>query len=257
MTRVRRLVVPLGIACGLAAASPAVHALTVGPLHHQTVRDTVSGSVTRLSVSNDVGDITVVPGSVTRIAAFEQYSFKPPTVSHSLRGGLLEVDARCPRTAGPVDVGLNECAADLVITVPRDVTVDAIDGDGDIRTRDLRGAETLRSDAGDITVERVAASALSCRSSDGDVHLSAVRVKTVALATDTGEISADVATLPRSVVARSSDGDIALTVPTGTYAVDAHSVDGTSQVRGITVERGARRTLSARTDEGDIHIAGR
>jgi hypothetical protein len=241
----------------LALAAPAASALTVGPAHHQTVSATVSGTVTGLSVNNDVGDIVVVPGSVTRIVAAEQYSFNAPTVRHSLRNGLLTVVARCPRTAGPLDVGLNDCAADLVITAPRDVTVDAFDSVGDIRTRDLRGVESLRDDVGDVAVTRVTAFSVRAISSDGVLRLTAERTPSLDLRSDTGDIHADLATMPRSVVARSSDGDVYLTLPAGAYAVDTHTDDGTTHVHGITEQSDAPRTVSARTAEGDIRIVGR
>ncbi len=251
------VVVLLGAAATVLGSVSAASGLTVGPAHHRTVEATVAGAVTSLSVSNDVGDIVVIPGSVTRIVATEQYTFNAPTVRHSLRNGVLSVIARCPRTAGPVDVGLNDCAADLVMTLPRDVAVDAMDSVGDIRVRDLRGNESLRSDVGDIVVDRVTASSIRASSSDGELRLNAVRAPTVNLRSDSGDIRADLAAMPRAVVARSSDGDVSLTLPAGTYAVDTHTDDGTTHVRGITDRSDAQRSVSVRTSDGDIRIDGR
>ncbi|HVX68555.1 MAG TPA: DUF4097 family beta strand repeat-containing protein [Mycobacteriales bacterium] len=215
MTKLRAVVVAGGVAGVVASAAPAN---AIGPVHHQTQRAVVVGNVTALVIRGEVGNITVVPGPVTRITAREQYNLEAPRLAHSLDDGVLRVSAPCPRPTGIIELGLNDCAVDLLITVHRAVTVDASNSVGDIRARGLRGAETLRTDVGDIVIDDVRAP-----------HLRAV----------------------------SDTGDISMSVAAGTYAVDVHSDVGDTRVRGISVASDAPRTLSARTDTGDIRITGR
>ncbi|HWC33916.1 MAG TPA: DUF4097 family beta strand repeat-containing protein [Mycobacteriales bacterium] len=242
------------VATTLAFAGPAS---ALGPVHHQTERVVVPGQVTALSVRGEVGNITVLPGSVTRIVAAEQWNFAAPTLTHTLQDGVLRVAAPCPRPTGIVDIGFNDCLVDLLITVPAAVTVDAVDSVGDIRIRDLRGNETLRSDVGEIRVDRVVGPSLTATSDTGSVRLAGVRFAALTLRSSSGGVQADLARMPRTVVARSSDGDVDLTVPAGTYAVDTHTDVGSTHVRGITSSSDAPRTLSAHTDDGDIRIVGR
>jgi hypothetical protein len=215
VTKLRLFVVCGAVASVLTVAAPAS---ALGPIHHQAERVGVPGKVTGLVVRGEVGNIKVVPGSVTRIVATEQWNLEAPKLRHTLRDGLLRVSAPCPRTTGIVDLGLNNCAVGFVITVPRDVTVDARDSVGDILTRDLRGPESLHSDVGNVVVDNVRAT---------------------------------------EIKASSSTGDVSLTVPAGVYAVDVHSDIGDAHVRGITVQSDAARKLTARTDTGDIRIIGR
>lgn len=245
-----------GVALALGVSAPAA-ALTIGALHHETVRATLSGTVTRVVASDDVGDITVVPGSVTRVVAVEQYNFTAPTVTDTLREGVLRIVASCPSTAGPVDVGLNDCASDLVITVPRAVAVDAVSDVGDVRTQGLRGPERLRSSAGDVIAEAVAARTLKATTDSGDVRLVGVRSRVLTLRSSAGDIDADLAAAPDRIVASTTEGDVKVTLPSGTYAVELHTDYGTSHVQGITEQSDAPHMVSARTSDGDIRIVGR
>lgn len=215
MTKLRGLVVCGGVISVLAVAAPAS---ALGPIHHQTQRVVIPDKVTALAVRGEVGNITVVPGPVTRVVAVEQYNLEAPNLIHTVRDGLLRVSAPCPRPTGIVDLGLNNCGVDFVITVPRNVTVAARNAVGDIRVRDLRGAESLHSAVGDVTLDNVRAA---------------------------------------SIKASSDTGDISMSVPSGAYAVDVHSDIGETHVRGITVQPDASHALSARTATGDIHITGR
>lgn len=257
MTKARVVVLAVLASAFAMATSPAGAIDVGGPFHHQTVRVTVPGEITALTVTNDVGNVTVVPGEVAGIVAYEQYNFQAPKLVHTLRDGVLHVAAPCPRTTGVVDLGLNNCAADLVITVPQAVTVNAHDSVGDIRIRDLRGIETVHTDDGDVLLDGVAASKLTVTSDTGTVRLANVRSDALTLRNADGDIRADLATMPHSLVARNDTGDVDLVVPAGIYALDLHSDDGSTHVTGITAHSDASRTLSAHTSDGDIRITGR
>jgi hypothetical protein len=215
MAILRGIAVTGGVASVLLVAAPA-HA-DIGAKQH-TERVAVAGTVTSLVVRGEVGSITVVPGAVTRIVAKEQYNLHAPRLQVSLRHGLLQVAAPCPRPPGIIALSLNRCDVSFVITVPRKTAVRAFNEVGNIRVRDLRGSQSLRSALGDVVVSGVSA---------------------------------------RRIDASSDTGDVLLTVPAGTYAVHAHTGTGDAHVRGITVRSDAARVLSARSEIGDIRIVGR
>ncbi|HVT64156.1 MAG TPA: DUF4097 family beta strand repeat-containing protein [Mycobacteriales bacterium] len=256
MTKFRCLVVLAATVSTLAVAAPA-SALLGQPAHHRTVRVTVPGKVTALSVRNDIGDITVLPGDVTRVVAVEEYDSKAPTLKHSLDNGLLTVSAPCPRPTGVISLGLDNCSVDLIITVPQSVTVDAVDDVGDVKVRDLHGTESLRTSDGDILVRDVAAPMLNVTSDTGSINLDGVRARTLTLKNSDGDIRADLFATPHTVIARNDTGDVALTLPAGIYALDLRTDDGGTHVHGITVHSDAGRTVSAHTSDGDIRITGR
>lgn len=254
VTKVRALIVGGAAASLLAVAAPAS---ALGPTHHQTERAAVPGKVTALVVRGEVGNITVVPGTVTRIVAREQWNLEQPKLVHTLHDGELRVSAPCPRPTGIVSLGLNNCSVDFVMTVPRSVTVDARDSVGDVLVRGLRGAESLHSDVGSVVADGVVAPALAAAADSGTVRLADVRAGSLTLRSSSGAIRADLASMPNRVVARSSDGDVELSLPAGVYALDLHTDVGSTHVHGITVHSDARRTVSAHTDDGDIRITGR
>ena len=88
-------------AAGAAVVMGAAPASALGPLHHQTVRLHVTGKVVALSIRGEVGDIRIVAGTSTRVVAKESWNLTAPTLTHSLKDGVLRVAAPCPRGGGP------------------------------------------------------------------------------------------------------------------------------------------------------------
>jgi hypothetical protein len=254
MAKLRVLVAAGGVVAGITlAAAPAA---ALGPLHHQTLRASVSGKVTSLVVRGDVGDIKVVPGITSQIVAVEQYNFAAPKLTHSLSDGVLRVSAPCPES-GSLNLGLNDCSVDFVITVPSAVTVDALDDVGGISVRGLSGHEQLHTDVGEVLVNGVSASSVLATASAGTVRLQDVSARALTLRSDTGGVVADLSSVPQSVVARSSDGDVNLTVPAAAYALHVHTDVGSQHVTGIIAESDAPRSITASSDDGDVRITGR
>lgn len=215
MVKLRVAVLAGGVFAATALAAAPASAL--GPLHHHTDSVSVAGKVTAVSIRNEVGDIRIVAGTTTRIVAKEAYNLAGPTLTHSLRDGVLTVSAPCPRQ-GPVDLGLNDCYVDFVLTVPSAVAVEAMDSVGDITVHGLRGNEKLR--------------------------------------TDVGRIDAVLASAPRTVVARNSVGEVHLVLPSGSYALHLHTQIGSAHVRGITRDADAPHRVTATSDDGNIRIQG-
>lgn len=254
MVKLRAVVLTGGVVAGIALAAAPASAL--GPLHHQTLRVTVAGKVTSLVVRGEVGDIKVVSGATTRIVAIEQYNLSAPQFTHSLSDGVLHVSAPCPRE-GVISLGLNNCAVDFVITVPHEVAVDAVDEVGDVSVRGLQGNDSVHTDVGEVNLAGVSAPTLSATTSAGTVRLIGVAANTVNLRNDTGGIQAELTDAPRSLIARSSDGDVDLTVPSGDYALHLHTDIGSAHVTGVTEQADAPRTVTATSDDGDVRITGK
>lgn len=206
--------------------------LQVPPILHDTTTTTpVSGTIRAVVARTDMGSIIVAPGSAHSIRFHKTWNYAEPTMTRTLRDGVLTVTAKCAED----HTSLNKCSDDLLITVPSVVTVDADTGFGNIVTKNLKGNEKLGSSFGDITASRVAAGAISASSSEGRVAF-------------------DLASIPTTAFAKSSFGDILMKVPAGTYAVSTKTGYGDVHVSGIRQDSGASRKLTAISSFGDITV---
>ncbi len=100
----------------------------------------------------------------------------------------------------------------------------------------VSGALRLSTSDGSVLATGVGATDVEARSSDGDVVLS--------LGTTTDR-----------VVALSSDGRVQVALPRGStpYRVDAGSSDGTTQVQ-VPTDPAAPRTITAHSSAGDVTV---
>jgi hypothetical protein len=82
-------------------------------------------------------------------------------------------------------------------------------------------------------------------------------VSSVSIANDTGDLTASLLRRPHSITAKSKVGDVHLTVPRGTYAVELHAGLGHEKIRGVKSSDNATRAIRASTKVGDITLQGR
>ncbi len=151
----------------------------------------------------------------------------------SVRGGVLRLHARCPRTV------LGDCAMAYRLAVPDNVPVAVRTTSGAVRVEGLRGSARLTTDTGSVRVDEFCGFALRAVSETGDVLASA-------------ECS------PERLELRSGTGDVTARVPPGAYETDAQSDSGRRRVRGITERDGSPFRLQALSTTGDVLVeAGR
>jgi hypothetical protein len=261
------------LAAALIALAAVVAAAAALVADERTVRGTVEGSVRAVVLDLDAGDVEVRggPGPV----AFERRErslFERPEVRQSLDGGVLRIEARCD------DVAPGPCSVDLTLRVPDGTRVQARSDAGDVDLHDLaasavraesfagdvhaRAVRTpsaeLRSDAGDVQAVDVRAGRLALHSDAGDVEAEEVSAERVALTANAGDADGELLVAPAALEARSDAGDVVLTVPAGRYALDARSDAGEVRVEdGLVRDAGAARRLVASTDAGDVDLAAR
>jgi hypothetical protein len=201
-------------------------------LHSTTTQTPISGTITKVVLDGQVGDLVVQAGMPSTVATRQQWNLLAPTVTQSESGGVLTVTTKCP------NVIENNCSVDVTVTLPAKVIVDATAGVGDIATRNLVGAETLRTYVGDVDVSNL-------------------RAPTLGVATSTGSITVALPTAPIAATLESQVGDVNATVPAGAYALTATTQTGEVQVSGVTNSRSARRSLTAQSQTGDVNITGK
>jgi hypothetical protein len=202
-------------------------------LNEQTRTIPLTGTIRSVVVRSDMGEIALAPGSKHLIRVHETWNYARPTVTHTLKNGVLTVRATCPND----QTSFNKCSNDLALVVPKAVSVNAVSDFGDVVTKGLRGNEKLVTDFGDVRAIGVSADSISADTNYGTVALT-------------------LASAPKKVVGLSDFGNIGIKVPSGAYAVDAKSGWGDINVKGITRSGSAARRITARTSYGDVFIAG-
>jgi hypothetical protein len=108
------------------------------------------------------------------------------------------------------------CGVDSILEVPRATSVRVVTGTGDLRAENLQGSADVVA-----------------RASTGDIRVEASR--------------------PGTVQAQADTGDIHISVPDLTYAVDTETGTGDENV-DVRRDDASPRKLRAHTDTGDVHL---
>jgi putative adhesin len=243
----------LGIVCVVLLAGGAL-ALASTVFRHTDHRSRIArGTVTRVVVAADNGDVALRSGPAGRATVAESRHFwwHKPKLRVALRDGVLTVRVDC----GGFGPG---CADDLRVTVPRGLAHASVAVDsGDV---EMTGVDARRVDAltgsGDLDADGLAGT-VRLQTDSGDVTARALRGDTVAAGTDSGDVDVAVLTAPRSLSASTDSGDVDLDVPAERYRVDADAGSGDVTVDGVLRDDTAARRIDAHSDSGDVAVIGR
>ena len=174
-------------------------------------------------------------------------------------GALVASTSDGEITATDVDapnVLLRSDRGDVVASsVIGDLTASSSDGVVSL-TRVRAGTIAAHSDTNDVSVSNSRATRVVAGTSSGRLRVIGVRAEAFALTNDTGSVLLHTVNAPRNISARTSDGAVAVEVPAGRYAVDAHSTDGQVHVSGLTRSAAAARHITARSDTGNVRVTG-
>jgi hypothetical protein len=192
----------------------------------------VEGPVRSVVVDSERGAVLVRAGEAggATVAQHRKWILVGPEVDVDLTDGVLRVDVSCPA------LSVASCSADLDLAVPEDVAVDVKTVRGHLDVRGVRGTVKAVSEDGDVTVdapsERVTAAAI------------------------TGTVDVRTPVSPVTVTAQSETHDVIVRVPPGDYRLALFSGVGSTSVVGVTDDRTAPRSLTARSGSGDVRVTG-
>jgi hypothetical protein len=165
-----------------------------------------------------------------------------------VRGGAA--DLRLKDHCDGFPVVDDPCSVDSVLEVPRATSVRVVTGGGDLRADNLRGSAELRAGTGDLRAVGVTGP-LRLSSETGDVHVEGPSSEVVAH-TSTGDIRVEAST-PGTIDAQADTGDIHISVPDLTYAVDVQTDTGGDNI-DVRPDDASPRKLRAHTQTGDVHL---
>ena len=214
--------------------------------HTQTL-----AAASSIEIEGHSGDIRVVGSdrSDIRLTTTKHRSiFGRPHVQASYSEGRLRLDGSCP----DFQLWGNDggCSVSYRLEVPRDVAVRLATHSGDVSAEALRGDADLQTRSGDVDVDGVLGKLrLQTRSGDVDVDSASTDI-------DADTRSGDVDVRARNAVrvrAQTSSGDVHVSVPDRTYAVQAQAASGDENV-DVRTDARAPRSIEARTSSGDVHV---
>jgi hypothetical protein len=210
------------------------------------------GSVTRVVVEGDSGDVVLRSGPAGRVTVAETRHFwlRKPKLHFTLRDGVVTAKVDCG-SFGP------GCSDDLRLTVPPEVARTSVSADsGDVHVSGMRGAVDLSADSGDVEAEDLAGD-VHLNSDSGDITAHGLRAGSVDANADSGDIDLALVTTPRALSASADSGDVDLDVPAGRYRVDAGADSGDVDVTGVLRDDAAPNAIDAQADSGDVTVRGR
>lgn len=231
------LVAPLAL-LGLSAC--------LAPTESAQGREETVEAVSTVTVAGGAGDVRVT-GSPTATGAQLRWrmtwSDQQPTVSAELVAGTWVVETDCPLQL--------VCTVDLDLTVPAAADVLLENGSGDVVVRDLSGRLDASAGSGDMQLEALSGET-HVDIGSGDLTGTAL-VATFDALVGSGDIDLTFATAA-NVSLETGSGDVALTVPPGTYAVSVETGSGDVSVSGVQQDPSGAVALTVQTGSGDVTI---
>lgn len=221
---------------------------TTGTQRFDGVRSIVIGD------ASDVRLTTAPAGAPLELRTKVTEGLRTPSHDARVTGdGTLILTSSCGWAFG------NSCAVDYEVRVPAGARVDVQGGAGDVRADDLRSSRPVRIEAssGDIRVAGVRAPALRLQASSGDIHASEVRAGDVVAGASSGDVHVSLGEPADRLKAIASSGDVHLEVPDALYRLDTAAGSGDVHDEAVRTSPGARRSITASTDSGDVHVATR
>lgn len=187
--------------------------------------------VTQVVLDVSAGDVTVQTGGGDEVSVQQRLteSVAQPQVRRSWQGDRLTITGDCPTS-----LLWQGCGIGLVLRVPADVAVDVTTDDGSVTVRDLCGPVRVTTATGSVT-------GTGLRSSQVDVRAG------------TGPVSLGFAAAPDLVRAAATSGLIDVELPADTYAVQATSVTGRSEI-GVKEAADAVHRVELQTKTGDLLV---
>lgn len=226
-------------------------------------RHTLSDQVTEVRIQNGSGNVTVRGGDgaagteIRRRVTYPKGRDKPGDVSHRLEGSTLVLDGCGSQCTVDYEVVLP--SEDVRITgenssgdvhLERVASVDLHVGSGDATFRNVAGAVRVDNSSGDVDAVAVGGD-FNGRVGSGNTRLAEMR-GAVTVESSSGDVDLATAAV-KSVRADAGSGNVTVTVPPGSYRVDADTGSGETDIAVGNDPNGAAE-LYLRSGSGDVTV---
>lgn len=236
----------------LAGAFGALRWNGLWPFSPMTVTETqvYENKITSLESAIESGNFEVRPSTDGKVTVERQLKWAraKPTYTEKWTGDQLRITGDCPDNVG-------NCSIDYIVYVPSGVAVHAESQSGNIRVTGVEGDTNLGTESGNIETTDTKGK-LKARTSSGNITASRISSKDVDAQVDSGNVDLRFTAVPDKVVARSSSGDIDVTVPAQEkYVVRAETDSGRREV-SAPQDSTALRSIDAETNSGNVTVRG-
>ena len=187
--------------------------------------------------------------------AFSTTETRTTDVTESVRAIAIDVDTGNVDLVRGSDRVKVEQTSEYLISEP-DVERSVKNGVLTIKS-DCSGGFMLLDCTTDFRIEVPAGVAVRVKTDVGNVTGTALASSDVRVRTDVGDVDVDLTTAPDRLEALTDVGDIELGLPDAVYAVDTDTDVGENDIRGVVQDDRAPRSVTAKTDVGDVAIQGR
>jgi hypothetical protein len=192
----------------------------------------VTGVLRRIEVNVGDGNVEILGGGKgpVQVRSSERYAYgHAPHERHAVQGGVLLVEADCPR------IVLGRCSVDYRLEVPNNVPVVVHAASGNVQLEAFHGSAELMTSTGDVTADAFCGFSLDAT-------------------TGTGDISVAATCSPTRLDLRAGTGNVTARVPPNRYRVDATTHTGDVDVSGIVRADDASFEILALSDTGDVKV---
>lgn len=226
----------------LAATASAGTSGDPAPWEHQEQSSTgLYSAVRTVKVDVDSGNVVVHHGKASRVTSTSTWFMTKPTVTVTLRNGVLTVTGRCPRLVNSSLVSAGDlfgsCRTDIDVSLsspPHALTAGT--GFGDVTVAGVRGPSRLSSGLGDVTARDLRGGAVSVSTGGGDADLSEVTAAGLRTSSGSGNTRLSRVRSSRGISVSTSGGTVSVVA---LIAPSAQVSTGNAQAQLVNVRVGS------------------
>lgn len=191
-----------------------------------------------------------------------------PTGSVAIHNSTVVIEATCvragPRCRGALQLGVPDGLRSEIDVVALEADVSVTETQGTLKVTANRGDVELRQTTGSVTlVLRGRTAGLHSVTGELDMHIENATLDTTDVATSkvaihgrNSDLQLALTTQPRVVTATTFRGALDLSLPSGTYFLDAHSSGGSFTTNGVAHEPESPRRITIRSTRTEVLIDG-
>jgi hypothetical protein len=209
----------------------------------------ITGAVTKIRVSAEAGRITMVGTDAAEISVTRHIyrAAGEPTETVNRDGNELRIETRCPHG------GSDGCRIDYEFQIPRATPVELSTASGNVGITGLIGAQTAISATGNVEVSG-ARGPVTAKSVSGQILFRDHGAPTTVVSSTTGSVQLQAVTRPDLIQVDSTSGNIAVTVPGGSYRVETSTMTGRKNV-SVPSDAGASSVIKMKSVTGNVQVA--
>lgn len=205
-----------------------------------------------LAVQLDGGSVRVqgADGDEIRVSGTLVSGWRRTELTRDRGNGRLVLRTECPDT--PID---SFCSADLVVEVPRGLSVEVRSDNTAVTLAGLDGGVDVSTTNASVSGEDLRAERVKVRTSNDRIELGGLDVESLDAVTSNDRVLASFTSPPRQVGVRTSNDSVEVVLPEGraAYRVDLTTSNGSGTAE-VRTDPAASRTVDVRTSNDDVVV---